>query len=287
MKMKVGFIGLGNMGAPMARNLANADYEVLGFDLANVDVDGITVVDSLASVTKDADIVITMLPNGDALKAVYSDIVPMLSAGTLLIDSSTVDIESSQYGHSLAEKAACLSVDAPVSGGIVGADEGTLTFMVGGADEAVKKASPLLDIMGAKHVHCGGSGTGQAAKICNNMILGATMISVCEAFALGDKLNLSREKLFDVVSTSSGSCWAMNTYCPAEGIGPKSPADNDYKPGFAAGLMLKDLILSQQAADSVSLSTDIGALARDRYRRFVDEGNGNKDFSAILNSIPN
>jgi len=283
--MKIGFIGLGNMGAPMAHNLAKAGYEVAGFDLSSVDVDGVKIVNSLKEVCDKSGIVITMLPNGAALKTVYDEIVPMVSEGSLLIDCSTVDIESSQYGHTLAGQASCLSIDAPVSGGIVGASEGTLTFMVGGSDTAFEKALPLLDVMGGKQVHCGSGGTGQAAKICNNMILGVTMISVCEAFALGDKLNLSREKLFDVVSTSSGSCWAMNTYCPAEGIGPKSPSDNNYEPGFAADLMLKDLKLSQQAADSVSLTTDAGALAKDRYQRFVDEGKGAKDFSAILESI--
>ena len=282
--MKIGFIGLGNMGAPMAANLAAAGHEVVGFDVAGTTADGVTAVPSAElAAARGRDVVITMLPNGDILRAVAAQVIPEMRAGATLIDCSTVDVDSARAVAAMAEAAGLLSVDAPVSGGIGGAAGGTLTFMAGGTPDAFASAAPLFDIMGQKAVHCGDAGAGQAAKICNNMILGATMIATCEAFALADKLGLERQKMFDVVNTSSGFSWSMNTYCPAPGVGPTSPADNDYKPGFAAELMLKDLGLSQQAADAVNADTPMGARALELYRQFVeDEGGKGMDFSAML-----
>ena len=280
--MKIGFIGLGNMGAPMAANLVKAGHEVTGFDVAGVTVEGVTSVSSAAEAARGQGAVITMLPNGAILSAVYAEIVPAGEKGAVFIDCSTVDVDSARVAHETAAKAGILSVDAPVSGGVGGAAAGTLTFMAGGSAEAFAKAKPLFVIMGQKSVHCGGPGAGQAAKICNNMILGISMIGVCEAFSLADKLGLDRRSLFDVVSTSSGSCWSVNTYCPAPGVGPKSPSDNDYKPGFAAELMLKDLKLSQQAAASVDAPTPMGSRATEIYEEFAAGYGKGKDFSAVL-----
>ncbi|MCK8464801.1 3-hydroxyisobutyrate dehydrogenase [Aliiroseovarius sp. S1339] len=281
--MKIGFIGLGNMGGPMAANLAKAGHEVTGFDMAPVDIDGVTMAASGAEAAKGQDVVITMLPNGQILRAVANEIVPAMDKGTAFVDCSTVDVESARVVAEQATNAGLLPVDAPVSGGVGGASGGTLTFMAGGSAEAFAKADPLFDIMGQKAVHCGDSGAGQAAKICNNMILGITMIGTCEAFALADKLGLDRQKMFDVVSTSSGYSWSMNAYCPAPGVGPQSPADNDYKPGFAAELMLKDLRLSQQAAEAADADTPLGQAATALYTQFVEDEDGKgMDFSAML-----
>ena len=281
--MNIGFIGLGNMGGPMAANLAAAGHNVTGFDTANVTVDGVASASSAAEAAAGQDVVITMLPNGAILRSVATDIIPAMKQGACFVDCSTVDVDSARAVATQAEEAGLLAVDAPVSGGVGGATAGTLTFMAGGSEAAFNKAAPLFEIMGQKAVHCGTSGAGQAAKICNNMILGATMIVTCEAFALADKLGLDRQAMFDVVSTSSGSSWSMNTYCPAPGIGPQSPSDNDYKPGFAAELMLKDLTLAMQAAETADADTPIGQAARDLYRRFVEDEDGNgRDFSAML-----
>ncbi|MCU9840326.1 3-hydroxyisobutyrate dehydrogenase [Ruegeria sp. WL0004] len=281
--MKIGFIGLGNMGAPMAANLAKAGHEVTGFDMAPVEVAGVTRAASAAEAARGADVVVTMLPNGQILRAVAAEVIPAMTAGAALVDCSTVDVDSARAVAADAEAAGLLPVDAPVSGGIGGAAAGTLTFMAGGSEAAFDKARPLFDIMGQKAVHCGDAGAGQAAKICNNMILGVTMIATCEAFALADKLGLDRQKMFDVVSTSSGYSWTMNAYCPAPGVGPQSPADNGYKPGFAAELMLKDLRLSQQAAGSADADTPMGQLAEALYARFVEDEDGKgMDFSAML-----
>jgi len=281
--MKIGFIGLGNMGAPMAANLAAAGHFVTGFDMADVAVAGVEMVGSAAGAAKDAEVVITMLPNGAILRSVAGEIIPAMKIGATLIDCSTVDVDSAKNVAQGAENARLMFIDAPVSGGVGGATGGTLTFMAGGSDLAFTTAKPLFDIMGAKAVLCGVAGAGQAAKICNNMILGATMIATCEAFALADKLGLDRQKMFDVVSTSSGYSWSMNAYCPAPGVGPQTPADNGYQPGFAADLMLKDLRLSQQAAKSVDADTPMGALAEALYQRFVEEEDGaGMDFSAML-----
>ena len=280
--MKIGFIGLGNMGAPMAANLVAAGHEVVGYDTV-ARPDGMTLGGNAVEAAADADVVITMLPDGSILRAVAIQIVPVMTKGAVFLDCSTVDVDSARKVADMAVRAGLHALDAPVSGGIGGATAGTLTFMVGGSDDAFAIAAPLFDIMGSKAVHCGPSGNGQAAKICNNMILGATMIATCEAFALADKLGLDRQAMFDVVSTSSGYSWSLNAYCPAPGIGPQSPADNDYKPGFAAELMLKDLRLSQQAAEGADADTPMGQVARDLYAQFVEgEGRTGLDFSAML-----
>ena len=281
--MKIGFIGLGNMGGPMAANLAKAGHEVTGFDMANVVIDGVTMASSAEEAAGGCDVVITMLPNGQILRAVADQVIAVMTKGAVLLDCSTVDVESARAVASQAQAAGLSALDAPVSGGVGGAQAGTLTFMVGGDDEGFNTAKELFDIMGQKAVHCGPSGNGQAAKICNNMILGATMIVTCEAFALADKLGLDRQAMFDVVSTSSGYSWSMNAYCPAPGIGPQSPSDNDYQPGFAADLMLKDLRLALQAAEAADADTPLGRAARDLYAQFVENEDGaGKDFSAML-----
>ncbi len=283
--MKIGFIGLGNMGAPMAANLVAAGHELTVFDVTDATVDGAASAPTAAAAVDGADAVITMLPDGPIVRSVWSEIVPAGKADAVFIDCSTVDVESARAVADLAQSAGLLAVDAPVSGGIGGATAGTLTFMAGGTEAAFAKADPLFDIMGQKAVHCGDSGAGQAAKICNNMILGSTMIATCEAFALADKLGLDRQKMFDVVSTSSGYSWTMNAYCPAPGVGPTSPADNGYAPGFASELMLKDLNLSQQAADAVDAATPMGARATAFYDAFVAAGGRGKDFSAVIEAL--
>ncbi|MGP3697273.1 3-hydroxyisobutyrate dehydrogenase [Rhodobacter sp. NSM] len=281
--MKIAFIGLGNMGGPMARNLLAAGHEVTGYDTAAAAPEGVKAAGSAAEAAAGAEVVVTMLPNGAILRAVAQEVIPAMAAGAVLCDCSTVDVESARAVAAEAEAAGLGALDAPVSGGVGGAAAGTLTFMVGGSDAAFAKVRPLFEIMGQKAVHCGGPGAGQAAKICNNMILGVTMIATCEAFSLADKLGLDRQKMFDVVSTSSGYSWTMNAYCPAPGVGPTSPADNGYKPGFAAELMLKDLRLSQQAAAGADADTPMGRLAAELYEIFVEQEDGRgKDFSAML-----
>ena len=281
--MKIGFIGLGNMGAPMAANLASAGHKVTGFDVVGTSAAGVTNVSSAREAATGAEVVITMLPNGDILRSVSNEILPVMKEGSVFLDCSTVDVASARAVAEEANNVGVMAVDAPVSGGIGGASAGSLTFMAGGSAEGFAKSALLFDIMGQKAVHCGESGAGQAAKICNNMILGVTMIGTCEAFALADKLGLDRQKMFDVVSTSSGYSWTMNAYCPAPGIGPQSPADNDYQPGFASELMLKDLRLSQQAAQDADAATPMGKRATELYAEFVENEDGmGKDFSAML-----
>ncbi len=280
--MKIGFIGLGNMGRPMALNLVEAGHSVAGYDISNIALQGIDLVKSIDQAVVGMDCVVTMLPNGEILREVYDQIVPQGRKNALFIDCSTVDVQSANYAHDLANKADLFTIDAPVSGGVGGAEAGTLTFMAGGTDAAFSRATPLFEIMGQKAVHCGVGGAGQIAKICNNMILGISMIGVCEAFTLGDKLGLDPQKLYEVVSTSSGSCWSLNNYCPAPGIGPTSPSDNDYAPGFASELMLKDLNLSQQAAGLVDAKTPLGEMAAKLYQEFVNNGGEGSDFSAML-----
>ncbi len=281
---RIGFIGLGNMGAPMAANLAKAGHDVLGFDLSDVAVDGVKNVSS-ATDAAAADLVITMLPDGPIVRSVYGEIVKATTAGACFIDCSTIDVESARAAHGMAERAGLLSVDAPVSGGVGGATAGTLTFMAGGSEEAFAKAEPLFDVMGQRAVHCGDAGAGQAAKICNNMLLAISMIGAGEAFSLGEKLGLDPQKLFEVMSTSSGQCWSVNTYCPVKGVGPASPADNDFKPGFAAELMVKDTQLSQDAAASAGAATPLGQHAADLYRQFAEAGGKGKDFSGIIEML--
>ena len=287
---KIGFIGLGNMGLPMAGNLRKAGHEVTGFDvvpaaLAAAEAAGIAMAASAGAAAAAADVVLTMLPNGKLVLDVYQEVLAAAPAGALLIDSSTIDVASARAAHERAGEKKFLSVDAPVSGGIGGAAAGTLTFMAGGTAEAFAAAEPVLSAMGKKIVHCGPAGAGQAAKICNNMILGISMIGVCEAFVLAEKIGLSAQALFDVASTSSGQCWSLTTYCPVPGPVPGSPANNAYKPGFAAALMLKDLQLSQDAARASGAKTALGEHAAEIYRRFVEEGGGGVDFSGIIEAI--
>ena len=281
--MRIGFIGLGNMGGPMAHNLAKAGFEVVGFDTQEVKVDLIKIVSTPKECVSNSEVVVTMLPNGEILKTVANKIIQHMRHGSIFLDCSTVDVESAKSVAEISESYGIIPLDAPVSGGIGGAEAGTLTFMVGGPMEGFNRAKKLFDIMGQKAVHCGNSGNGQAAKICNNMILGATMIATCEAFSLADKLGLERKSMFDVVSTSSGYSWSMNAYCPAPGIGPNSPSDNNYIPGFSSDLMLKDLTLSQIAAEAVDADTPMGNLAMKLYKTFVEKEDGSgKDFSAML-----
>ena len=283
--MKIGFIGLGNMGLPMAENLQKAGHEVIGFDIKKNINTVIKISHNLENIVKDNEVIFTMLPAGKEVSSVYNEIVTKCKSSTVMVDCSTIDIKNTNLIADLAKKNKLQTLDAPVSGGVVGAKDGTLTFMVGGNQSAFKKVKPLFEIMGNKAVYCGQSGSGQAAKICNNMILGISMIGVCEAFTLADKLNLNRQKMFDVVSTSSGHCWSLNTYCPAPGVGPISPSDNAYKPGFASDLMLKDLTLAQAAAQSKDLFTPLGEHAQKLYSNFVKTGGSGKDFSAILNFL--
>ena len=283
----IAFIGLGNMGNPMAANLVKAGHEVHGFDLMpdNLKVardNGVTVMANAAAAVKGAEVVITMLPAGKHVLSVYQEIVAAADKDTLFIDSSTIDVESARKAHSVAAEAGMLSIDAPVSGGVGGAEAGTLTFMAGGSGEAFAKAEPILKPMAGKIVHCGDAGAGQAAKICNNMILGISMIGVSEAFVLAEKLGLSHQALFDVASTSSGQCWSLTTYCPVPGPVPTSPANRDYKPGFAAALMLKDLKLAQEAAQAAGAVTPLGAEAAQLYALFESMGHGGTDFSGIV-----
>ena len=288
----IAFIGLGNMGGPMAANLVKAGHSVTGFDLSPASCDqarsdGVSIAASTADAVKDAEIVVTMLPAGKHVLSVWTDTLPSVKEGTLLIDCSTVDVESARKAHVMAREQDrnLASLDAPVSGGVGGAKGATLTFMAGGAKEAFDRAEPILSKMGKKVVHCGEAGAGQAAKICNNMILGISMIGVAEAFVLAEKLGLSHQALFDVASTSSGQCWSLTTYCPVPGPVPTSPANRDYKPGFAAALMLKDLKLSQEAAQSAGAVTPLGAEATQLYALFNAMGNGDVDFSGIVNFL--
>lgn len=289
--MKIGFIGLGNMGAPMALKLAEAGHEITGYDLiqsaiAALPKDMITLANDALGAARNQDVVITMLPNGEALASVAAAIIPVMRPESCLIDCSTVDVNTARNVADRCKEANIQGIDAPVSGGVSGAAAGTLTFMVGGTAAGFAIGKKLFNIMGQRAIHCGEAGAGQVAKICNNMILGVSMIATCEAFALADDLALDRQKLFDVVSTSSGNSWSMNTYCPAPGVGPKSPSDNGYLPGFSAALMLKDLTLSQQAAEINHTPTRAGKLALDIYKDFVESRNGESlDFSAILNEL--
>ena len=283
--MKIGFIGLGNMGAPMARNLVAAGHDVTGFDTA-ARPEGVTLARSAVEAAMGAEVVILMLPDGGIVRQVADAVIDAMGRGAVLLDCSTIDVASARAVAELAKSHGLGAVDAPVSGGIGGAQAGTLTFMAGGAAEDFATLAPVFDAMGARAVHCGAAGTGQAAKICNNMILGATMIATCESIALADRLGLGRQELFDVVSTSSGQSWSMTSYCPAPGVGPRSPADTGYRPGFAAELMLKDLRLAMTAADQVGADTPIGARAAELYARFVEaEGGTGRDFSAILSRL--
>jgi 3-hydroxyisobutyrate dehydrogenase len=287
----VAFIGLGNMGLPMATNLVKAGYEVRGFDLNPAASQAaasasVPVATSAAEAVAETETIITMLPAGKhVLDAYRGALLPAARSGALFIDCSTIDVASARAAHEAAAAAGMASVDAPVSGGVGGATAATLTFMVGGTDAAFGRAEPILAKMGRRIVHCGAAGAGQAAKICNNMILGVSMIAVSEAFVLAEKLGLSAQALFDVASTSSGQCWSLTSYCPVPGPVPTSPANHGYKPGFAAALMLKDLALAVEAARASGADTALGQHAAEIYARFNEEGHAGEDFSAIINAI--
>jgi 3-hydroxyisobutyrate dehydrogenase len=287
---KIGFIGLGNMGGPMAANLVKAGQHVLGFDVVAASRDasagnGVEIVANARSAVENAEIVITMLPAGQHVLSVWKDILPAANQGALFIDCSTIDVASAREAHKLAAQQGIATLDAPVSGGVGGATAATLTFMVGGTHHAFERGKPVLERMGKRVVHCGDAGNGQVAKICNNMILGASMIAVSEAFVLGERLGLSHQAMFDVVSSSSGQCWSLTSYCPVPGPVPASPANNGYKPGFAAALMLKDLNLAREAAASVHAETAIGTHAADIYQEFAETGSSGADFSGIINFV--
>ena len=283
--MKIGFIGLGNMGMPMARNLIAEGHEVTGFDQIQKSDPLVQISKLLSETVSGKEVVITMLPDGSSLLEVYSSILNELQPEAILIDCSTVDVISAKKAAGMAKEKGLKALDAPVSGGIAGAENGTLTFMVGGDIAAFQRVTPLFNVMGQKAVLCGESGAGQSVKICNNMILGVSMIAVCEAFVMADNLGLDRSKMFDVVSTASGSCWAINTYCPVPNVGPNTPADNNYIPGFSADLMLKDLGLAKTAAEETNSFTPLGKEAYALYENFYSKGGKGKDFSAILNFI--
>lgn len=289
---RIGFIGVGHMGGPMARNLVKAGFEVSAFDLSAELVDGVVRAGgkraaTLKDAVENADAIVTMLPAGQHVRSVYleSGILAHAPKGTLLIDSSTIDIDSARSVHAAAEKAGFDFLDAPVSGGTGGAEAGTLTFMCGGSDKAFSRAEPILQKMGKKVVLAGGAGAGQAAKICNNMLLAISMIGTCEAFVLAEKLGLDAQKLFDIASTSSGQCWSLTTYCPVPGPVPAAPSNRDYSGGFAAGLMLKDLKLSQAAAQSAGAVTPLGAEATQLYSLFSAKGHAGLDFSGIVKML--
>lgn len=286
----IAFIGLGNMGAPMAGNLVKAQYKVVAFDLVESSMEaashlGVGLAASAQEAVNGAEIIVTMLPAGKHVLGVWADILPVVKPGTLLIDCSTIDVDSARKAHAMAAELSCLSLDAPVSGGVGGARGATLTFMVGGSEEAFGRGEDILAHMGRRVVHCGPAGNGQVAKICNNMILGISMIGVCEAFVLAEKLGLSHEALYDVASTSSGQCWSLTTYCPVPGPVPNSPANNSYKAGFASALMLKDLKLSQEAAQAAGASTPLGAAAAQLYGLHNAWGEGSTDFSGIIHLL--
>jgi 3-hydroxyisobutyrate dehydrogenase len=291
--MKIGFIGLGNMGGPMAANLVKAGHEVTGFDLAAPAVTTFTMAGgkpatNISAAVAEAEIVITMLPAGPQVWTVYggaSGILSLAKRGALLIDSSTIDVETARRVIKEAAARGFDMLDAPVSGGVGGAAGGTLTFMVGGSEEGFARALPVLQGMGKTIVHAGPAGNGQAAKICNNMMLAISMIGVCEGFALADRLGLDRQRLFDISSKSSGQCWSMTSYCPVPGPVPASPANRDYQAGFTADMMLKDLKLAQQAAQASGAATPLGAEAGALYQMLCNTGLGAKDFSAIFRLI--
>jgi 3-hydroxyisobutyrate dehydrogenase len=289
---KIAFIGLGNMGTPMAGNLVKAGHEVVGYDLVQANVDraaarGVMAAETAGNAARSAEVVITMLPAGKDTLDVYqgTDVLKVAPRGAVFVDCSTIDVASARRAHELATNAGMLSLDCPVSGGVAGAEAATLTLMAGGSTEAFARTKPVLEKMSRRVVHCGEAGAGQAAKICNNMILGASMIAVCEAFVLAEKLGLSHKALFEVASVSSGQCWALTSYCPVPGLVPASPANNDYKPGFLTALMLKDLMLSQDAARSTGTATPMGAEAAQLYQLFVAAGHGKDDFSGIIKFI--
>ena len=289
--MKIAFIGLGNMGGGMAANLVKAGHAVNAFDLSEAALaaakeHGCTPFTDAAQAVEGVEAVVTMLPNGAIVKSVYEgSVIGRVPAGAILLDCSTIDVATAREVIAAAEGAGYAMVDAPVSGGIAAANGGTLTFMVGGSDDAFGRAKPILEAMGKAVIHAGSAGNGQAAKICNNMLLGIHMIGTCEAFAMAEKLGLDPQTFYDISSVSSGQCWSMTSYCPVPGVGPKTPADNDYKGGFAAGLMLKDLRLAMDAAEDADAAVPLAARARALYEDYVGAGNAEVDFSGIIRTL--
>lgn len=288
---RIGFIGLGNMGGGMAANLAKAGHDVHAYDLSQEALDrakaaGCLPVASAAEAAAGAEAVVTMLPAGKHVEQVYTDsIFGVADTGAILLDCSTIDVDTARRVADAAMAKGLAAVDAPVSGGIAAANGGTLTFMVGGSDEAFARAEPILSQMGKAVIHAGGNGAGQAAKICNNMLLGATMVATCETLLLAQKLGLDPQTFYDIASVSSGSCWSLNSYAPLPGVGPSTPADNGYQGGFAAALQLKDLKLAMEAAASAGANTPMGARATELYTQFVDAGNAGVDFSGIIKML--
>ncbi len=288
--MKIAFIGLGNMGAGMAANLVKAGHTVRAFDLSEVALgqakaNGCETYPTAKEAVQGVDAVVSMLPNGGIVSRVFtSDVIGHAPKDTILIDCSTIDVATARDVAKTASDADYAMVDAPVSGGIAAASGGTLTFMVGGSDEAFERAEPVLSAMGKAVIHAGGAGAGQAAKICNNMLLGIHMIGTCEAFTMAQKLGLDPQTFYDISSVSSGQNWSMTSYCPVPGVGPQSPADNGYKGGFATALMLKDLKLAMEAAESAGMETPLGAHAKALYEKFA-EGHSDLDFSAIIKAL--
>lgn len=296
MSTRIAFIGLGHMGGPMAANLVTAGHTVTGFDLVPAALDtaranGITVADSAAAAVADAEVVITMLPSGRHVLGAYRGdgsapgLMASAAPNTLFLECSTIDVSDARTAHDLLVAAGHRGLDAPVSGGVGGATAGTLTFMVGADPADFDAAHSVLEVMGGKIVHCGGSGAGQAAKVCNNLILGISMIAVSEAFVLGEKLGLTHQALFDVASAASGQCWALTTNCPVPGPVPASPANRDYQPGFAGALMAKDLGLAVNALEATGVAAELAPLAAQIYRRFADGDGGGRDFSGIISTI--
>ncbi|MET9540471.1 3-hydroxyisobutyrate dehydrogenase [Streptomyces sp. NPDC006553] len=288
----IAFVGLGHMGGPMAANLVSAGHRVLGFDLVRevlttASATGVEVAESAAAAAAEADVVITMLPTGRHVLALYRDqgLLAAAKPGTLFIDCSTIDVADARAAHEAAADAGHRALDAPVSGGVVGAEAATLTFMAGGGEAEFAWAEPLLAVMGRRAVHCGGAGAGQAAKICNNMILGISMIAVSEAFVLGERLGLSHQALYDVASTASGQCWALTTNCPVPGPVPASPANRDYRPGFAAPLMAKDLGLAADALRTAGIDAGLGPRAAELYAAFAAGDGATQDFSGIVHAL--
>jgi 3-hydroxyisobutyrate dehydrogenase len=285
----IAFLGLGNMGGPMSANLVTAGHAVRGFDpvpaaAAAATAGGAQVLDTAAEAVAEADVVITMLPNGDIVKRCYAEILPVARPDTLLIDSSTISVNDAREVHELAASHGLPQLDAPVSGGVKGAVAGTLAFMVGGEETAVERARPVLEPMAGKIIHCGAAGAGQAAKVCNNMVLAVQQIAVGEAFVLAEKLGLSAQSLFDVITGATGNCWAVHTNCPVPGPVPTSPANNGFKPGFAAALMNKDLGLAMDAVSASGSSAPLGTHAAEIYAKFAAE-HGDLDFSAIIEEL--
>jgi 3-hydroxyisobutyrate dehydrogenase len=287
---RVAIIGLGNMGGGMAANLAKAGHTVRAFDLsedalARAEAAGCTRAISATDAAQDSEAVVTMLPAGTHVASVYDELYAVLAPDTLLIDCSTIDVATARRVAEAAAAKGFVAVDAPVSGGIAAAAAGTLTFMVGGTDAGFDRAKPLLDDMGKAVIRAGGNGAGQAAKMCNNMLLGATMIATCEAFVMAQKLGLDAQAFYDIASVSSGQSWSTTSYCPVPGVGPTTPADNDYKGGFATALMLKDLRLAMAAAADANAATPMGSRAAELYEAFAAEGNGAVDFSGIIRTL--